>query len=274
MVNILQVSRPRFWIYLLGPFLLGSTAALLSTSADFSPLVLALGVYFTWPANLFIYGVNDVYDFDTDKLNNKKAGYETTVQVSEHQELKRLILRANIVFLPLVIFMNWQTMVALVVFVVLGYAYSAPPVRAKARPGFDSLTNILYVMPGLVGYFAGGGQHLSWLLVLAAALWSMAMHAYSAVPDIAADSQAGLRTIATTLGGYGTLFVCLLAYATAGVIAGLTLGLVGWIGLVVYVTLMLISFIALSRGQLMTIYKQFPLVNTAMGAALFVSLFL
>jgi 4-hydroxybenzoate polyprenyltransferase len=33
---------------------------------------LAFALYFTFPANLFVYGVNDFADYDTDKFNSKK----------------------------------------------------------------------------------------------------------------------------------------------------------------------------------------------------------
>jgi 4-hydroxybenzoate polyprenyltransferase len=38
----------------------------------------------------------------------------------------------------------------------------------------------------------------------------MAMHAYSAIPDIQADTDAKIQTTATVLGKYGTLIYCAL----------------------------------------------------------------
>ena len=82
--KLLRISRPRFWIYLLGPYLIGSILA-------FEPMQIIwqwqfwLGfVYFTLPANLLIYGVNDIFDYETDKLNPKKQNYEALVTPSEH----------------------------------------------------------------------------------------------------------------------------------------------------------------------------------------------
>lgn len=266
--QILIVSRPRFWIYLLGPFLIGATAALQHEGTVSVPAIL-LALYFTFPANLFIYGVNDIFDFETDTLNEKKQGYETVVTTSQHRPLWRLILLSNLPFLFLLPFLSLPVIVALGAFVFLGYSYSAPPVRAKARPFVDSLSNVLYVMPGIAAYFAFGGTTISLWLAVAAMLWSVAMHAYSAVPDITADTQAGLRTIATTLGAPGTLFFCALCYAGAGVIAGLQLGLVGWVGLAVYTALMAASWYALPH--LLPLYRRFPLINTVMGALLFLA---
>ena len=258
----------------LGPFLLGAASAL-STNTEILPVpALLLGIYFTLPANLFIYGANDIFDFDTDILNEKKGDYEPLVLKHEHKRLWRAILLTNLPFLPLLAFLPLASILALGLFVFLGLFYSAPPIRAKARPVLDSLFNALYVMPGIAGYFAFDGSNLSLPLVIAGVLWTAAMHAYSAAPDIEADTKAGINTIATRLGATRTLFLCLLSYAVAGMIAGVLLGPVGWIGLGVYILLMLVSLRAQKQGQLMQVYKLFPLINTAMGALLFFSILL
>ena len=70
--QLLKTSRPRFWIYLIGPILIAFAAS----GLQFSPLLILLGLYATLPANLLIYGVNDIFDRDTDALNAKKSGYE------------------------------------------------------------------------------------------------------------------------------------------------------------------------------------------------------
>jgi 4-hydroxybenzoate polyprenyltransferase len=36
-------------------------------------IVVLLMIYFTYPANLLVYGVNDIFDYETDKLNAKKT---------------------------------------------------------------------------------------------------------------------------------------------------------------------------------------------------------
>ncbi len=56
-------------------------------------------------------------------------------------------------------------------------------------------------------------------LMIAGGLWTAAMHAFSAIPDIEADRQAGLSTIATTLGSVGTHIFCLAAYIGSGILS-------------------------------------------------------
>lgn len=322
---IMRVSRPRFWLYLFGPYLLGIVAAfkysaerysfvptsdhwfadgtfLINLAKSMGQLVLHepgtaalvllwLGIafgYFLFSANLLVYGINDIFDSETDAINAKKDGYEVRVQPSQRVRLLIWIVLAQLpwMFVGIVILTGsswWEihrTLLAFLAFLFLSIFYSAPPIRAKARPFLDSLFNILYVMPGLSSFFFlvdRGAVGLlrtpfPWLPVLAASLWCMAMHAYSAVPDIAADKQAHLSTIATKLGARRTLLTCLALYATAALTAFsatpspllrtlfLALGLL-------YVSMMTLSLI--EKKDLLRIYKRFPLINTLAGMALF-----
>lgn len=264
-----KASRPRFWIYLLGPFAVGAAAAThgLTQTPQFAAML--LGLFFTYPANLFIYGINDVFDFETDKQNQKKLGYEQVLEPKQHTKILTTIAIVCLPWLILTPFIPLAASVATGACLFLGFIYSAPPIRAKIHPGLDSLTNILYIMPGLAGFYAFGGLQPPVLLVVAAMLWSMAMHAYSAVPDIEADTHAGLQTIATAFGGYGTLVVCAVFYLTAGTLLGLTSPLVGAVGAGVYGSLMIISIIVYKHGSILSMYRAFPYINTLMGAWLF-----
>ena len=71
---LLVLSRPRFWLYLAGPVAVGVTYGIGDVSGLFTPTTVALACYFLVPANVFLYGVNDVFDADIDELNPKKEG--------------------------------------------------------------------------------------------------------------------------------------------------------------------------------------------------------
>ncbi len=76
LARVLRISRPRFWIYELGPYMIGVLGAILITNQSRGVLdfwtILLFGFYFLIPANIWIYGINDIYDYETDKLNPKK----------------------------------------------------------------------------------------------------------------------------------------------------------------------------------------------------------
>jgi 4-hydroxybenzoate polyprenyltransferase len=95
------------------------------------------------------------------------------------------------------------------------------------------------------------------------------MHAYSAIPDIEADKEAGLQTIATKFGAYGTLGVCFGLYTAAAVLSAQYLGVTA-VGLgSAYMFLMLASVKSVRDGRIFKLYKAFPLINVAAGFVIF-----
>lgn len=261
----LTISRPRFWIYLLWPYLIGVIA---SFHTDiFTSVTFWIGfLYFLFPANMLVYGANDISDYQTDQYNQKKQWYEALVLPKQHRKLAYVILMTNIPFL--VYFLRIQPHVRAwrVAFIVLGVGYSLKPLRFKSIPFLDSISNSFYIFPGVIGYMLAGGEILNRYAILGACARAMAMHAYSAVPDIEADKKAWLPTIATVLGKKGTLIICMILYAfSAWIWAYNILPIVGlrWL---VYVVLMLISLYARNVFEW---YKLFPRINAIIGAIVF-----
>src|SRR4028118_1807522 len=253
--KLFQLSRPRFWIYVFGPYLVGLAAGA-EQLEDFRRWpVLFFGLYFLFPANILIYGVNDIFDYETDKNNSKKIEYETLVTPRQRPGLWRVIALTNLPFLLVLAQIDWQAGAAMLAFLFFSIFYSVPPIRAKIRPIMDSAFNILYIFPGVFGYLVIGDTHLSGVLIVAAWCWAMAMHAYSAVPDITADRSSGISTVATLLGFRGTLLFCLMLYGASAILAFPTLNAVAVLLGVVYTGLMLYSLRTRSETELLRIYK-------------------
>ncbi len=268
MSRLFQVSRPRFWFYVFGPFIVGALIGAPDPRTYLSPLSLLWALFFLFPANLLIYGANDIFDYETDRRNAKKRGYEMLVTPADHRKLWLSIALFCLPFAPLLLWTPRACWVALAGFLFFSIFYSAPPIRAKARPILDSIFNVLYIFPGAFGYFLTGGTNFSVSLFVAAWLWAMAMHAYSAVPDISADREAAVPTVATFLQLRGTLLFCLALYVGAAIIS---LPVLRWLSFVlgaIYVALMIRSLRAGTEASVMKIYRIFPFVNAFAGAAL------
>ncbi len=267
-----RLSRPRFWIYVFGPYIVGLLAGARRLADLQSPTVLLFGLYFLFPANILIYGVNDIFDYETDKDNAKKTEYETLVMPHERAALWWVIALMNAPFLLLLSQVNRAARFTMLVFWFFSACYSAPPIRAKARPILDSAFNVLYILPGVFAFYVAGGAALSPGLVGAAWCWAMAMHAYSAVPDISADRSNRLSTVATLLGLRGTLWFCAALYAASALLSFRTLG---WLSLGLGGVYLALTGRSLHAGGdageagVLRIYKVFPLANTLCGAALF-----
>lgn len=266
------LSRPRFWIYLFGPFLIGAIASV-QGPFFFSLYFFVFGLYFLFPANFFLYAINDAFDYETDKMNPKKKGYE---QIVTPLQRKNVCIAATLVMLPFLIYGFYSSFIVgciLLAFLFLSWQYSAPPIRAKARPFLDMAFNSLYILPGLLAYFLWTETFPPLGIFLAGICWTMAMHAYSAVPDIDSDKKAGLATIATVLGYDRTLLLCLFLYVISSIVATKYLGFMSLMLGGVYVTLMTLSLLT-KQEYIFIYYKKFPLINTIMGGLLFLFILL
>jgi len=263
---ILKISRPRFWFYLIGPYLLGLAASYPDISNLWATAL--FGFYFTFPGNLLVYGINDIFDFETDKLNPKKEEYEHKVKPEQRKYLYSLIAIINLPFFFLLISASVFAVYSFLAFLFFSIFYSAEPIRAKTKPFLDSFFNILYIFPGFFAYFLTGGTRFNFLVFLAGTCWVMAMHAYSAVPDIESDLKSGIETIATKLRAKKTLLFCLLMYLLS---AGLSYPYLKYMSLffgLIYFILILISIHKLDEG-IIQVYKYFPWVNTSIGFIIF-----
>lgn len=266
---LIHVSRPRFWLYVLGPYLVGIAAGADTAEGLFRWDVLIFALYFLFPANLLIYGINDVFDFETDRRNPKKSEYELLVRPESHRSLLRWVAIVNIPFIVAAYFIAPQAIPSLGGFIFFSVFYSAPPIRAKAIPIADSAFNILYVFPAAFAYQMITGWFPPLILFAAAWLWTIAMHAYSAIPDIAADREAGVPTIATLLGSGGTHLFCGVCYAAACILSVTHLTWLSALGGLIYVPLMRFSDLAEYPQGVLSIYKFFPIINAIFGFALF-----
>lgn len=263
MKTLLKISRPRFWIYLAGPYLVGLAAGFESASDLLRLDVIVFGIYFLLPANLLVYGINDIFDYESDRKNPKKAGYEVLVTPDRYPSLWLWIAVLNLPFVIAGVALAHSAMIPFAVFLFLAIFYSAPPIRAKQVPILDSIFNVLYILPGVFAYQMLTGALPGLNVIAAGALWTAAMHAFSAIPDIESDRVAGVSTIATALGPTGTHLFCIACYLGSAALAFTpalsTLG-------AVYVLMMLMSLVT---KEVFAVYRWFPAVNALTGTFLF-----
>ena len=238
--SVIGSSRPISWINTAYPF---AAAYLMSGGGITATFVLGT-VYFLVPYNLLMYGINDVFDYESDLRNPRKGGVEGIIL---DRRLHRVTLwsavLSNLPFLAALVWLAvaWPTgagpeeispvacLVTLAVSVFAVVAYSAPGLRFKERPVLDSLTSSThFVSPAVVGLvYAGSSFSAPVLFTLAAFfLWGVASQAFGAVQDIEADREAGIGSIGTVFGASRTVLFAMGAY---GVSALLMAG-AGWPG--------------------------------------------
>ncbi|MGM0604612.1 MAG: prenyltransferase [Halobacteriota archaeon] len=258
---LLTLSRPRFWLYLAGPIIVAVAAAADSISALFTPSALVLFGYFLLPANVLLYGVNDVYDADIDAANPKKDGRESRWR---GDPIALWAIGASaIVGIGVIAVTPRVAWAYLLGFFALAVAYSVPPVRFKTTPIFDSVSNGLYILPGAAAYAVVSGTHPPTVALGGAWLWTMGMHTFSAIPDIVPDRDAGIETTATWLGERRTYVYVVGCWLAASIGFGLVDSRLGWL-LLVYP--LFAAGVALTDVSVDRAYWWFPALNTVVGA--------
>lgn len=274
--TIFKISRPHFWLYLAGPWLVGWAAGAHGRAPlPWMDLAFWQGfLFFLGPANFFLYGINDFFDADTDAFNAKKSDKEHRLRDTERRVIRwSLLITVMVSVLYYLTLQGWPTRLLFVIWFALSFFYSAPPLRFKARPFLDSGSNILYALPGFLAYFisvgARGGAPLPIWVWLACGLWTAAMHLFSAIPDIEADQQAGLSTTATVLGERWSLALCCGLWLNVAALLGLHVA--GFFPAILIWIYPMMALLPVLRPALTIrrVYWWFPWVNGGMGFVLF-----
>lgn len=218
------ISRPVSWPNTAYPF----AAGYLVSGGGIDAMWLVATLYFLIPYNLLMYGVNDVFDYESDILNPRKGGLEGA---KEQKKFHPVILWAaaitNVPFIAFIMYAGtlWSSLIfaALLFFVI---AYSLKGLRFKEIPFLDSMTSsIHFVGPLVFALVLTNSLAEAVPYVLAFLLWGMASHAFGAVQDIIPDRQGGLASIATVLGAQKTVWFAFILYVVSSVIVLLEGGL-------------------------------------------------
>jgi 4-hydroxybenzoate polyprenyltransferase len=225
--QLLGSSRPISWVNTAYPF----AAAFLMAGGGPTVELLLGTLFFLFPYNLLMYGINDVFDYESDLRNPRKGGVEGIVLGSRWHRLT--LWSSTLLALPFVVYLLAVGSLAsgLVLAVVLAavVGYSAPGIRLKERPLLDSMTSAThFVGPAVFGLALAGATPTVPVVasMVAFFLWGMASQAFGAVQDVTADREAGIGSIATVLGARGTVRTAIALYAAAG----LVMLLAGWPG--------------------------------------------
>ncbi|UYN82995.1 MAG: prenyltransferase [Microcella sp.] len=212
-------SRPLSWINTAFPF----AAAYLLTTGRLDAAFWVGTIYFLVPYNLAMYGINDVFDYESDIRNPRKGGVEgALLDPSIHRTTLWAAVISNVPFLiALVALGSPLSWVVLTVSVFAVVAYSAKGLRFKEKPVLDSVTSSThFVSPAVYGLVFAGAEFTValWLIIVSFFLWGMASHAFGAVQDVIADREGGLASIATVFGARATTRLAVGAYALAGLL--------------------------------------------------------
>jgi len=218
--KLFWVSRPVSWINTAYPFAVAYFLVTRSFDATFF-----LGtLFFLIPYNLLMYGINDVFDYESDLRNPRKGGIEGALLEPRYHRLTVIAAVASSV--PFILYLTAAGTSAstgwLYLFVFTVIAYSAKGLRFKEKPFLDSLTSSSHFVGPMIFGLSIAGANLSepnlLMFIAAFSLWGIASHAFGAVQDVKADREGGISSIATAIGARATTRFAWLAYFAAAIL--------------------------------------------------------
>ncbi|HSG98888.1 MAG TPA: UbiA family prenyltransferase [candidate division Zixibacteria bacterium] len=213
----------------------------------------------TWSASLGLAGLtaltagayvlNQLYDIESDRRNRKLGFFDPPVEFSTGQA-RRLYWFLTLGPILCAALLEINLLAPFVIAAALGWAYSAPPIRAKDRPilglVFNAISFSAVIWWVIVAPQRGWAERLDSVglgeaLVLAAVFCAVAaVYVLTTIPDLAGDSASGKVTVAVKLGRTKSLVsselllgaVAVLSYrsplAGLGAVAVVTAAIVGW----------------------------------------------
>jgi len=275
LIKLFRVSRPISWVNTAFPF----AAGYLVLGGEINATLIVATLFFLIPYNLLMYGVNDVFDYESDIRNPRKGSIEGAVEAKQFHPT--ILWASALTTIPFVIALfyllplaSFMTMIIVLFFVI---AYSLKGLRFKEIPFLDSITSsIHFVGPLVVAAACFSFPGAAWVVIIAFFLWGMASHAFGAVQDIIPDREGGLRSIATVIGARATvrlsvwlyLVSCVLIFQTG--IVGIIIAIAG----LLYVAITAPYFYVTDKtsGKTNVGWRRFIWVNYFVGAVVTISL--
>jgi len=218
--RLLLASRPISWINTALPFAGGALAAGAGETigAWFLPLMIWWGVAY----NLYLYGINDLYDLATDRKNPRKGGAEgALLQNGDLPTLRTLLLLSACAGTVFALTGTAAVPMWCLLGIASATAYSAPWfIRARAIPILDAVISAThFVIPAVAGLALGGEWQQAWIAPLAAFFfWNMGSHVVGALQDVEADRRSQIATVGTLFGVRGGGLFAIGLYAVAGLL--------------------------------------------------------
>ena len=191
-----------------------------------------------WSVNVFITGINQLEDVEIDRINKPflpVAAGDLSLRAG-----RWIVAGSAVLPLALAVTQGLVEILAVVVSLLVGVAYSVPPLRLKRWPALAALSisgvRALVVNLGVAMHFGltlGDTTHIPagvWVLTVFVAPFSVAIALLKDVPDIEGDRAYRIATYSVRLGGAIVLRagLALLGAAYLGIAAAAWFLLDGW----------------------------------------------
>ena len=208
------VSRPLGWV--IAPIIFFATMKFTGTPLTLLPIIQLLLLSF--PLSIIVYGINDIYDYESDKHNPRKKHIEgIKLKKKDFPKVKTgSIIAALMLITSSITTLNPWNILSMTILLLLAHFYSAPPLRLKNHPPFDSITNGLYFIgPVALAYSFHAPLTTLPIKALFATACVMGVHSLSTIMDYKVDKKVKDTTFAVKFGKRpAAAFAFLIFFAT------------------------------------------------------------
>ncbi|MFN2223867.1 MAG: homogentisate phytyltransferase [Candidatus Promineifilaceae bacterium] len=198
-------------------------------------VTLTLTIVASLAANIYVVGLNQLTDVAIDRINKPTlplASGEFTIRQGW-----LLVAGAGVLAVGLAAVMGPYLLLTILLTLLIGTTYSAPPLHLKVRPLWAALS-IAFVRGfvanlGVLLHFSdslGTAPDLAWPQAIGVALFffgfGLVIALYKDIPDLSGDSQFGIRTFTVRLGARAVFQggrLILTAFYMVPIVAALTL---------------------------------------------------
>lgn len=213
--RLILISRPMMWPWTVLMYMVG-----IGNFSNFSIISVIELLLFSFPINLYLYGLNDIYDFPSDALNErKKDGMQgATIKKEEEKYLKRILWMPPVIFILISLSsLNLQHIVLSMIAMILPLTYSHPKfIRTKEILFLDCLNSAIgYCIPALVSFSLHGNIADISFNTFFIVFPFMGIHALTTLVDIEVDKKAGMKTTGIILGKKRTTIFLIITFAIA-----------------------------------------------------------
>jgi 4-hydroxybenzoate polyprenyltransferase len=194
-----MTSRPVGWIASVGLYRIGLAYGEVRDSAA----TIVVSVALSWPFCLYLFGLNDLADAASDRLNPRKDSWihGAADPIAQARWARAAPWVGGAVVAAASVTLPFRATAILLALLLLAWMYSSRPLRLKEVPIVDGIVTAA-IMIGLLGAGYASGPALGHI---PAESWAVApalagLHIYASVVDVASDKRAGHRTLAVRAG--------------------------------------------------------------------------
>jgi homogentisate phytyltransferase / homogentisate geranylgeranyltransferase len=170
--------------------------------------------------NIYIVGLNQLEDVELDRIN--KPWLPVAAGELSPSDGRRIVAVCGLLPVVLALTQGWIELVSVLLALLVGTAYSSPPLRLKRFPTLAAVSiagvRALVVNIGVYAHFSGtlhGIPGPVWALTLFVAPFSLAIAVLKDVPDAEGDRRFSIATFTVRLGPRPVLRIALGALTAA-----------------------------------------------------------